>query len=787
MVPTHSNPLRPLLAGFLVAALVLFSLLSNAWIPGLYSETYALSVASATTDDSPTPSSTWTETSTSPTIASPTSETPTFTSSFTPTETRSYTPSLTSTPATDTPTYTPTPTSAPAVDLDVDTNRNGVVEDDVDEDGEDNWTKKRGAFFMVNLDDDDGDGKPDAIDFNHLGKPIRENPNIDNAADAQDITELIVRIKGIEKSEVKKVKLEVETLDQIRAIHLFPSIAPGVAKIWGGPPETKPQKDITQYVKIPGDTTFGIEGLFFRYLVADAYGGTFPPGYKGRLHLKLVIIDNSGKEVGTDEVELKVSPFIMLPNTQATEELWATDSSPAFVGGLAGVKTYAFSPQNDRWAQDHIEIGYTHAPGRPKTHIVFRLPRSFDDPATGRTEFDLPDWPLKELLKPDTGIFTFRNTLQHDGADSGDYGGNLELIPPTAKWPLGRIVTGDTISARLYKFLQDQEVQSPIQIDTSWLAIGHVDELVSFIPDGGGWSVVFADPEAAEPLVSGLPKRAVFFAKGQTSGAEGLKASGGRLRRLVDANIDFTIAKYAYAHFIRIFDGKGAGQVAHITAGGLKNGFIQINQVWKTPQKVAKLGPGGAGDLDCVSVCIDRSVVQKQDHWFDIPDNTSRYVLVEDTQVWFDGDNNPVPAIITVQEIKADTTLASLNSEARMRINAVKQAIATAVGEKVKFISVPDFFMGTVQAGGIVARSSVAFTPGLANVQVANGNLYFPESFGPRNSLNADVFDDAVKNKVPGAKSFVDDWVYHTLMGEVHCGTNVKRAVYDFNWWEKAP
>lgn len=752
----------------LVAALVLAGALALIWAPGVSSERSAA------------PRST----GTSSVTASPTaSETPTPTASETPTPSAPA-----SQTATDTPTWTPTPTTTPGVDLDVDTNRDGVVEDDVDDPAEEKWTKKRGAFFMVNYDDDESDQKPDAIDFDNKGRPINENLVIENAADAKDITELVVRIRGLEPGDVKQVKLRASGLEQARGFHLFPQIAAGVAKIWGGPLETDVEKDITQYVKIPGDTTLGIEGLFFRYLLAGAYGGTFPAGYKGRLHLRLVVIGKSGEQVGSDEVELKVAPYVMLPNTQATEELWTSDASAPFLAGLDAEKTYAHTPQNDQWTQDHVEIGYTHAPGRPKTHIVLRLPRSFDDPATGTTAYDLPDWPVKELLKPDTGVFTFRNTVQYDHAGSGEFGGNLEVIPPTAKWPLGRIVAGNTISAKLYKFLEDQEVQEPIQIDTAWLAIGHVDEVVAFIPDGGGWSAVVADPEQAEPLVRGSPNRALFFAKGQTSGTQVLKASGGEATKLLDAAVDFSQAQYAYAHYIRIFNGKGTGQVAHIKAGGLQNGAIEIDGVWKTPRRVAKVGPGGPATRDCVSLCIDRAPIPVKDHWFVLPDNTSRFVLTEDTQFWVDGDDDPVPAIMTVQEIKADRALATLNSEARTRIRAVRKAIEAAAGENVKFIPVPDFFMGKLQATGIVDRSAVAFTPGLANVQVAGGTLYFPESFGPRNAAGADVFDEAVKAKVPGAKMFVDDWaVYHRLMGEVHCGTNVKRAVYPFNWWERAP
>lgn len=49
------------------------------------------------------------------------------------------------------PTLAPLDPSAVRIDLDVDTDRDGVVDNDLDEAGEDAWTPGRGAIFMVNL------------------------------------------------------------------------------------------------------------------------------------------------------------------------------------------------------------------------------------------------------------------------------------------------------------------------------------------------------------------------------------------------------------------------------------------------------------------------------------------------------------------------------------------------------------------------------------------------------------------------------------------------------------
>jgi hypothetical protein len=68
---------------------------------------------------------------------------------------------------------------------------------------------------------------------------------------------------------------------------------------------------------------------------------------------------------------------------------------------------------------------------------------------------------------------------------SSNYGGNIEVSPPTADAPLGKIVTGDISSQDVQTSLQrvaSQTVAQPwVSIDTSWLSVGHIDEIASFI------------------------------------------------------------------------------------------------------------------------------------------------------------------------------------------------------------------------------------------------------------------------------------------------------------------
>jgi Protein-arginine deiminase (PAD) len=107
---------------------------------------------------------------------------------------------------------------------------------------------------------------------------------------------------------------------------------------------------------------------------------------------------------------------------------------------------------------------------------------------------------------------------------SQNYGGNLQLGPPTPAAPYGRIFIGNGESGReglvdteLLNFLDKQRVQPLTQIDTSWLAVAHVDEILSFVPRrrGGGTHAIWLNsPKLALDIlraalaryVNGLPE-----------------------------------------------------------------------------------------------------------------------------------------------------------------------------------------------------------------------------------------------------------------------------------------
>jgi hypothetical protein len=674
------------------------------------------------------------------------------------------------------------------IDIVADTNRDGTITP-ADEANKGTWTNTSGAIFNVNYTDANGDGIPDAVSFNDSGEPVNEQRTIVNAADAQQIAPVVIRALG-KLPAGAKVFLKAANEQEIESVHVYKKIAPGETAIWGslgdrvGGAAEPLETDITAYVSETADTTFGVEGLFFRNT------GTINP-YDGLLDLTLELQDNTGKVLGSDAIQERVAPWLIISNAQDTTQVWAANAAslnakyrrtdkadPGYVGlDNSGQLKAVTIPggitrpeEQDQWLQDHIEFGYTQRPGGPKDYEVFRLPRTLTATAA------LPTWPLTRLLSPDVGVFAIGKEFADSGSAtsvSGSFGGNLEILPPTATNKLGTIVVGDTMSTELLTFLKSQQAQPVVTIPTKWLTVGHIDEVAGFT--GNGTQVAVPDTTLAYNLLNAIPaadrKKTVFFATGATPKTGKATAAAAADNRLLVAGTDFRDQPW---HFVRIYSGTGAGQVAHIAADGLRNGFIVIDKVWNTgttltPDTIEKVPPS------------------QENAWFVKPDATSRFVLVEKTQFWFDEtdhEGDGAPAFVTVSEVLGDADLAAVNLAAQVQIDADKAALQAAAGGVLTFIKVPEIFVGK-EPGFATGRSAVAFTPGLANVQQINGKDYFARQFGPKNAAGVDIFEKSTKARFANAL-FVDDWdLYHRLDGEVHCGSITKLKIPAVNWWTR--
>lgn len=225
-------------------------------------------------------------------------------------------------------------------------------------------------------------------------------------------------------------------------------------------------------------------------------------GFEGLITIEFFFLVNMKHLWNPSEAKkiiFRVAPWIMTPNTQRALKVFTvkvdnngiTENSK-FLTGLTDACKEAHVPLHvidskqylsDRWIQDEIEFGYCQTP----SHII---PVVFDSPR----DRGLDDFAENELLGADFGHFSTGNIIQN----SLDSMGNLEVSPPVVvkgkEYPFGRIVFGGKkigtyntndrqMMPMIKRMLYSQKVQSPIEIYSDWLTVGHVDEFINFIPD----------------------------------------------------------------------------------------------------------------------------------------------------------------------------------------------------------------------------------------------------------------------------------------------------------------
>ena len=250
---------------------------------------------------------------------------------------------------------------------------------------------------------------------------------------------------------------------------------------------------------------------------------TFPEiSFRGLVELFLGEVSSKGAWLDTlDRVLFRVSPWIMTPNTLAPECVYVVElargSNAEFLRGLraacedAEVELEVIASDvvgGDRWIQDEIEFGYAQSP-RGEFPVVCDGPRI-------QEEEGLDVLAETRLRGPDLGLIEIGS---HQGERSSlDSFGNLEVSPPVevggTRYPLGRVVIGNRArrpsqpqrdrrpALRLREFLYAQEVQAPFEIHSDWLYVGHVDEVISFVPapNKAGFQVLLACPRECEQL-----------------------------------------------------------------------------------------------------------------------------------------------------------------------------------------------------------------------------------------------------------------------------------------------
>lgn len=402
----------------------------------------------------------------------------------------------------------PSPSS---IRLHVDADRDGKVDDDTENTHKWEWGPKgSGAIVLVN-------------DDNDVGLKFADNSDtiINGEADLNDLAPLELRCQGTIPPDTEVI-VSVSDKSVVRVFDSFTSSGKEIIGPSTGDSYTIPKPE-------PANLLLGFEAT--RY--ADAT-------FNGIIEFTLSLRDSTTTHF-VQKVKAKVAPWMMLDHTRTAMEVHVskTGSNGDFINTLKGqllsleVPLIEVSSDGDVWMQDCMEFGVSSSP----THILRTVVRA------PRIEFVGPDAkrlsPLntyaQTLTSGDMGFHDPHPMAPNSRLITFDSTGNLEVTPPvTSKrgknYPFGRIYYGgdarksyfkilgqtlegetDEISSNLTAFLKAQCVQDPISLDTTWLAIGHVDEFMTFLPKGPkGFALLLASPRLALNILAAAPVATIF-------------------------------------------------------------------------------------------------------------------------------------------------------------------------------------------------------------------------------------------------------------------------------------
>lgn len=339
------------------------------------------------------------------------------------------------------------------------------------------------VIFLANLDDDDGDLVRDGED---------DRPN--GEADLLDLAPVDVELSDAAAGLTGTLSL----LAPANALRVLRDASP---------------------VRFPLTLTAAELRAGVRLLVEGIVpvGTPQTPGWDGTASLTLDL--SNGEQLS---LPLRVAPVLFQYNTAAPSQLYFTGGvpenerfGPAIREALAGAPPLiALQPPTsgpfdpvDPWTQDFFDVAHTSRPGPGgAVDMKIALRSAQPDRSAGQV--------VQSMLGPDFGYLEVHSGREpaSDLAWSMNSFGNWEVIPPHPGHPLGRNVWGALPASPSSRpdlafadFVAAQGVQGSLQLDTSWLVVGHVDEIVSFTDDGaGGFHLLAAAPELARQMLLDL-------------------------------------------------------------------------------------------------------------------------------------------------------------------------------------------------------------------------------------------------------------------------------------------
>ncbi|MFC1671949.1 protein-arginine deiminase family protein [Planctomycetota bacterium] len=465
------------------------------------------------------------------------------------------------------------------------------------------------------------------------------------------------------------------------------------------------------------------------------------------------------------------APFVIPPPTARVDKILVCESG-GWAKKVAGIK--------DVPAESVVPVPEFGPDGRPTEALLYVWTRDEWILGSVAGKASVLRMPGKRMLDA-WGTEYFRKRGWHVlsiGTARGeqdrrfDDGGNLIVTPPIMPdYPYGRIVVGHGMQKPLKGFFRAQRVQAGpngrlVEIDTSWLRVGHADEIVSFVPRKDGFSVVLPDPEAGLRLLGSVPSERVLFHDGGKEAASTVQAAGARY--IEDTSGILGKGKWKY---IRIFSGRGAGQIALVR--NIEGNRAVIDRAWLPRGPGPSLAIRYAREGICDSMPI----------WFQVPDLTSRYVVVENSKMWLDGRGDEFPAVITVGELTADSRLKKLAKTCSDRLYGRGGVLKNLR----KALDIPDeqvIRLPVLLSGDEENMNVSSLIPNPTNLVIINNKAIILRPFGPRRDPAddaTDIFQESWLDELKQANVrsvILDGWnSLHRSWGGARCGTNTVRTL----------
>ncbi len=419
------------------------------------------------------------------------------------------------------PQRSPTENAAPfKADLRVDTNRDGTVDltGTTDNNGKDTWSETSGALFLPNIGNaaghchSDSDTCHDASTNSQWAPdymaPMRTVP-LPNISDSTTATIAI-------SDPVARAKVRI-FLD-------YPGREAEINFADLAEQQQLPPVENDRWVYLENDTPIPADKLREGLTLGIDARDTRRPDWDGKVSVEFKVTDQGSSS--SDKVMLRVAPVLTHHHLQPIEKVFVTKKpyndenakviSPIEEGIQKSMQKAGLKEPLNRldidytWAQDVMEPAYASIPG-PSGPITLRINMAGVPVLVG-----ISDQGAKLLFADmrNDGVGAVRTAgfpeiLQQKTLEAG---GNVESIPPYElngkKYPAGRIVIGatDAQAPHALAYLKAQETQDPISLDTTWLFVKHVDEILSFLPakTQRGWRLAILDPamgyEALEKL-----------------------------------------------------------------------------------------------------------------------------------------------------------------------------------------------------------------------------------------------------------------------------------------------